>query len=907
MFSAVDPSPQYEGVRANYRPDRVKKPVSTPVNARDVQPRLVHEDPADEVRGLGKRKIPATTQRPTRGTNVRTVYARLLHQPYADAGRFQMHEGDVVFVGRSTTLVGPRLGAYSSGAVVGAGTDRFARVATWRQVNGMLERPENTLRPTDPALFDRLAAARDEWKRMMEQRSLAVLDEVTIADEGTAATLYRDPRPKPTCKDAYARLKAQASGMKRDVSRACSEERRARTIAMRSGLPIEPEIDWMAVPALSNWTPDGVLLNTDRVKEVISELLPTAVDNELLLNVVVQGPCPLRNDKHAKDGQFFQQDAKAGDSLYLCIVHRRDAKTGEVSFRLKPCAGGQMQTLFDLTASSASAITLLAEKDEADGSTFGAQDLLHTVAAWRIGRVVDTRLVTNVPQRRMGLSVNVELLTWDALWASLSHSDEPALLVRDAYRDRMLGIEERKKPQTVRTTMGEGRAPAAAPEVVATEPSPVSPAHFLWNMYKSVWSSVERKAKDAFAAVANGASAVLHIPTLKRLAGPSQLTGGATTEAAVVATVVGGTKQEVASKPLPTQQALKDAHQLATRVGFFREWDRAMQRGLTPEEDEGACAMMQGLTHPFFGKPFGEILVLICNKVRDRGYRNVEDYNGGLHFNLLLLRGGKEIAITNMDLSEEMGKIEGTREDKVCAISEALNFLFRAPSAEQWAPSNSDTTWTRPATDRERWGPHQDAWNYYVERVTVASAGTGTRATYMAMMIGAVVLGVGAAAYMVSQTDQQTWAAETAARPPPLMLPAPEPPPQLLLPAPQPPPKLLLPPPPQQQPDPSPSEWPLTPYMQDSGLAATWGEFVRSTGQGAPGRLWAFLYNWGKLTVDDVREGWTPPPPPVPGGIGDAATAAAAAPEASVFGKAFSNVFAWSGQMGAEQMMYGER
>ena len=92
--------------------------------------------------------------------------------------------------------------------------------------------------------------------------------------------------------------------------------------------------------------------------------------------------------------------------------------------------------------------------------------------------------------------------------------------------------------------------------------------------------------------------------------------------------------------------------------------------------------------------------------------------------------------------------------------------------------------------------------------------------------------------------------------------------------------------------------------MQDSGLSETWGEFVRSTGQGAPGRLWAFLYNWGKLRV---REGWTPPPPPVPGGIGDAATAAAAAPEAFVFGQAFSNVFAWSGKMGAEHMMDGER
>lgn len=896
MFSAVDPSPRYEGERTNYRADRVKKPVSTPVNARDVQPRLVHEDPADEIRGLGKRKIPATTQRPTRGTNVPTVYARLLHQPYADAGRFQMHEGDVVFVGRSTTLVGPRLGAYSSGAVVGAGVDRVARVATWRQVNEMLERPENVLHPADPLLPNRLRGARNEWRRMMEQRSLGVLTEAALLREGTASRLllHEEPKPIPACADTMASIRQLPSGLQRDIKRTCAEEERAGMLSSRGGgLPVVPEVDWMAVPALNNWTPDGVLLNTDRVKEVISELLPAAADNELLLNVVVQGPCPLRNDKHAKDGQFFQQDAKAGDSLYLCVVYTNDFDTGAVHFRMKPCSGGQMQTLFDLTESSASAIALLGEKDEADGSTFSARDLLRTVAAWRIGRVVDTRLVTNVPQRRLGLNVSVELLTWDALWASLSHSDEPALFARGAFETRMLGFEDRRKrsAQTMRTTFGLGGddapveadeepAPAPAPESVETAPPPPPPPpdHFGWNMYQKVaLPLLTKKAGELFEAVAKGTKATLGLPTPKQLAAPAKVMNGEVSQAGVVATALSGIKHVVAAEPLTQQQALKQVHRLTLQVGFFKAWDQAMERGLSPEDAEIACTMLSDLTHPVFGSTFGEILVCICNKVREKSY--TERYDGGLHFDFMMARGGKAVTITDLDLNDEMGMIEGSRADKECAISEALNFLFRAPATEMWTPLDGGRTWRRSAKDQNAWGPHQRAWNYYTLAVTTVAAGTSMRAKYMAMLIGTVVLGL--TAYVVTPSVQKAWAEETF---------IPEPP---------------------QTPTPSPSAEAMPLAEMDTAHAKSWGEFVHMDYLGAQPKLWLWLWNRAK----DTAKQWTAPPTPTPGGIGDPSAAGPSTTSTTSivptgskpFLESFTQMFAWSVGVGGQSMGQSDR
>jgi len=492
MFSAVDPSSRYEGQRANYRADRPKRPVSTPVPARDVQPRLEHQDPADDIRGLGKRKIPATTQRPARGTNVRVVYARLLHQPHADAGRFQMHEGDVVFVGRSNTLVGARLGAQTSAVVAGTGVDRVSRVAGWRQVNGMLTLDENTLDPADPKLAKRLQSVRKEWQNMAVQRCRHVGAEINLMRTGTGTQ-----ERAPVHANASGQLQLNQyreleppEGMIREFQWLDAEDVWAKKLDIKENpLPVVPEVDWQAVPALRDWTPDGVLLNTDRVKQVLSEVLPAAADNELLLNVVVQGPCPVRNDKHAKNGQFFQQDCKMGDALYLCIVHSKDPDSSVVRFQLKPCAGCQLQAIYASDKTRNGAITMFGEQYDSSGSVFTDRDLLNTVAAWRIGRVIDTHLVTNTPHRRLGLVVNVELLTWDVLWHSLAVSEMPAHEEREAWKRRRFPpkpqeeTEETEETEEAEEAVEEAEEaeeqqqvrPGYLPELPIPEPKPPQP------------------------------------------------------------------------------------------------------------------------------------------------------------------------------------------------------------------------------------------------------------------------------------------------------------------------------------------------------------------------------------------------------------------------------------------------
>ena len=94
----VSPSQKYESFRANFIP--VKRVADVP-NTKVAHPRLEHENANDDVKALGRRKIPSSSQRQSRGTNVPLVYSRLT------TGR-KIHEedferGDVVFVCKRNT------------------------------------------------------------------------------------------------------------------------------------------------------------------------------------------------------------------------------------------------------------------------------------------------------------------------------------------------------------------------------------------------------------------------------------------------------------------------------------------------------------------------------------------------------------------------------------------------------------------------------------------------------------------------------------------------------------------------------------------------------------------------------------------------------------------------------------
>ena len=76
------------------------------LDPRRVEPRLEHDTPSDPVPSGGKRKIRASTQKPTRRTNVPIVYSRLMHRNVIDGSVPVIHTGDIVFVNKTDALFG---------------------------------------------------------------------------------------------------------------------------------------------------------------------------------------------------------------------------------------------------------------------------------------------------------------------------------------------------------------------------------------------------------------------------------------------------------------------------------------------------------------------------------------------------------------------------------------------------------------------------------------------------------------------------------------------------------------------------------------------------------------------------------------------------------------------------------
>ena len=130
---SVVQNPRFEDTRSNFR--ATKRPAAQP-NARSVNPRLEHEAPSDQITGLGRRKIPASTQKPSKATNVPIVYPRLLYRNFSYITRSTIHEGDVVFVSKNSTLFG-------------TAESRLSRVCSWREVDAFLQSDQCVLDPSD--------------------------------------------------------------------------------------------------------------------------------------------------------------------------------------------------------------------------------------------------------------------------------------------------------------------------------------------------------------------------------------------------------------------------------------------------------------------------------------------------------------------------------------------------------------------------------------------------------------------------------------------------------------------------------------------------------------------------------------------------------------------------------------
>lgn len=373
MLLQVQPSDRYEGPRTPYA--AAKRPLTVPAG-RSVNPRLEQETPTDPVKGLGRRKIPTSSQHPTRSTNVPIVYSRL-SAPRSLEQR-ALHNGDVMFVGKNNTAFG-------------AGTNRFSRCATLDDINGILELESNLLFDTDVKQARRLLGSRSRiesylrksvFDHVSEQRSMRKAKQLVSNDMGEGL-----------CRLLAGKNQVDVALLEADANVTASQ-----------ATPVWPEFDWMALPALQNWKMDGVLLGKEVDDSILNHVIPNPEDGDRLLNVCVEGPCPLRNQASAVP-QFFDHVVEPGGFLYVCLVAFSEHGANWWQFELKPVSSRQLSCLHATKPAGHAAPA----PPGGSPSKFTVGDLINTVAAWRLGRVVDDKLGTG-QHGRVLLDVDIVLM-----------------------------------------------------------------------------------------------------------------------------------------------------------------------------------------------------------------------------------------------------------------------------------------------------------------------------------------------------------------------------------------------------------------------------------------------------------------------------------------------------------------
>lgn len=365
----VEPNPRFEKPRNPVQP--YKRPDHA-LNGRRVQPRLVHDSPEDAVPGLGSRKVPTSSQKPTRQTNVPIVYSRLVDATH-EAVSTSIQAGDVVFVGRQP-----------ANTSFGVGTNRVSRVRTIEQMNAALAAPAARLVPTDPELLRKA--------RKLKQRRVKAL--------GQALDFAR--RAVDLAKSAGKTLGDDHENEVKRIVLDRRDEQRRNIEKMKA-------FDFEVLDAIVDWELDGVVKTVHEDISIDNDILPHAADDKTMLAVAVGGHCDTRNVKRASKVQFITSNASPGDTVYICLVANSNE---DGSFSYKYCA------------TSATAVRELVFKMSLSEASFemNVKDLFATVSAYRLGRVVDTNAS---PEGASLLTVNVavEKLRVSDFFSQIFHTD----------------------------------------------------------------------------------------------------------------------------------------------------------------------------------------------------------------------------------------------------------------------------------------------------------------------------------------------------------------------------------------------------------------------------------------------------------------------------------------------------
>lgn len=386
MISAVSPSSDRTGGLAEYITGVKRSP--TDVSVPNPRPRL-DATPGGAVPGLSG-KPPSSSQRPGKPTNQVVSYPRVSFADNTLNSAFPTSDilpGDVVFVNKHR-------------GALGRDTNKPYRVASWRQINALLK--DKVFTP------DRAKIVK------VREAEIAALDDVVAAEESLLKRLESNNNKGAAGREAFEaqestliKLKQARDDLKNSVSR------------LNSGKETDfvPVFDWPSFPLLSSWAVDGVLLSRDDDEQNASSFHSGGGDSGVALNIAVQGPCALRNAASSRlaleadpNSPFLQQfvdpNVRICDTVYMMLicnpVEKEDGSTG-FSFEFKPTS---TRVLEDLAARRASGRVY----PEGRGGVLNMEQYERCVAAVKMGRIFDSRLVSGGVNAKIGINTSVSQL-----------------------------------------------------------------------------------------------------------------------------------------------------------------------------------------------------------------------------------------------------------------------------------------------------------------------------------------------------------------------------------------------------------------------------------------------------------------------------------------------------------------
>lgn len=380
MLAAVSAdSSRYEGLR-DYVVGNKRPPPRVP--GASVRPRLPNQ-PGESIPGIDGR-IKVSSQRPGKRTNDTVVYGRVVFTEFdgSPASPSDVLPGDVVMLHKSKNALGHD-------------TNRPTKVASWRQINDILQSGKpGTLLTRD--MRDKILVVRKAERDAINDRGSDMLSEVRHSQQ----------HRRPVNGDLYSALVDLATAFNELGDEIGKLERNDPTAVFL------PTFDWAAVPFLGEWSPDGLLVSRDDDEQNASYFHSGGGDSGVMMNVAVHGPATARNSvankaesRPTEFAQIFDSEPRVRDDLYMCLVCEENKDDAgdfvAYSFRLKPTSSRIVE---ELSRAHWQANPNSAYPNE-NGTTAG--EVANTVFAWRIGSIMDHRQSTLTEPK---IQVNVAIL-----------------------------------------------------------------------------------------------------------------------------------------------------------------------------------------------------------------------------------------------------------------------------------------------------------------------------------------------------------------------------------------------------------------------------------------------------------------------------------------------------------------